>query len=249
MIEDKDNATGQASASFESGVQAANVEPCSQAKGGSNCSANGNNASPQLLDINELEDDSKESYVIYADVNKCKGCRKCELACIASHNEMTIKEAVKHRNTLASRVHVINSGATKLPVQCRQCENAPCTRVCPTHALIQTNSGKVVMRTQFCAGCGLCMMACPYGAITRSFIHLSDDEKERLERSEPRAVAVRCDLCHEWRRKENKFASACVEACPAKALALVTVEEYRKLRKGGATPLTTDHSLHDQDAP
>ncbi len=191
-----------------------------------------------------VEDDN-QAYVIYADTNKCKGCRKCEIACIASHHDMTIKEAVKHRQTLPSRVHVIRSGTTKLPVQCRQCEDAPCAKVCPTHALVQDASGKVVMRQQFCAGCCICMMACPYGAITRSFVQLSDDEKSRLESSEPRVVAVRCDLCQEWRKKENKTASACVEVCPAKALSLITIEEYRKLRKGEAQPLSTGNAQHD----
>ena len=36
-----------------------------------------------------------EQYIIYADSDKCRGCKKCELACIASHNNVTIKEAAK----------------------------------------------------------------------------------------------------------------------------------------------------------
>lgn len=199
---------------------------------------------------NEVAVEAQENYVIYADTNKCKGCRRCEIACIASHHDMTIKEAVKHRAQLPSRVHVIRSGTTKLPVQCRQCENAPCTRVCPTHALIQNKQGKVVMRPQFCAGCAVCMMACPYGAITRSFIHLSEEEKSRLERSEPRVVAVRCDLCQDWVHKEQKTVSACVEACPAKALTKVTLAEYRRLREGtDALPLANNSAKHEINEP
>ena len=59
-----------------------------------------------------------ERYVIYANADKCRGCRKCELACIASHNCMTIKEAVKARKELEPRVHVVRTDTIKMPVQC-----------------------------------------------------------------------------------------------------------------------------------
>ncbi|SHN52238.1 4Fe-4S dicluster domain-containing protein [Desulfovibrio litoralis] len=197
-----------------------------------------------------FENNDLANYVIYADTNKCRGCHKCEIACIASHYDMSIKEAVKRRKDLPSRIHVIKSGTTKLPIQCRQCENAPCAKVCPTHALIQTNGGKVVMRPQFCAGCEICMMACPYGAITRSFVKLSEEEQARLAHSEPRVVAVRCDLCQELSKKENRNVSACVEACPAKALTKVTIQEYRLLKaKNAPLPLADDSAVHETDMP
>ncbi|MDL2314502.1 4Fe-4S dicluster domain-containing protein [Desulfovibrio sp. OttesenSCG-928-C14] len=185
------------------------------------------------------ENGKHKNYVIYADATKCKGCRRCELACIASHNDMTIKEAIKVRNELEPRVHVIRTETLKMPVQCRQCEHAPCASVCPTQALQQDESGAVVMRTQYCAGCGLCVMACPYGAVTRSFVRLTEEEKARLDSGEgPRLVAVRCDLCEHWRAKEGKNVSACVEACPAGALRMIPVEEYRAMMKEGAVPHT-----------
>ena len=75
-------------------------------------------------------------------------------------------------------------------------------------------------------------MAGPYGAISRAFIRLSEDEKARQGRSEPRCIAVRCDLCKEWREEEGKSVSACVEACPAGALKMITLEEYRAQMSG-----------------
>ena len=186
--------------------------------------------------------DSNKNYVIYADADKCRACRKCELACIASHNQMTIKEAIKQRKELEPRVHVVKTENLKMPVQCHQCEDAPCARICPTDALVQEPGGPIIMRSQFCAGCGLCIMACPYGAISRSFIKLTEEEKSRLERSEPRCIAVRCDLCSEWREAEGKNTSACVEACPVGALSMIPLEEYRAIMAGEGI----DHTVAEQ---
>lgn len=190
--------------------------------------------------------DPNKNYVIYADADKCRACRKCELACIASHNHMTIKEAVKHRKELEPRVHVVKTENLKLPVQCHQCEDAPCARICPTDALVQEPGGRVIMRSQYCAGCGLCVMACPYGAITRSFIKLTEEEKARFERSEPRCIAVRCDLCSEWRESEGKATSACVEACPYGALRMIPLEEYRSIMAGEGIDHTVAEAFGQQ---
>lgn len=195
---------------------------------------------------------SNDRYVIYADADKCRGCRKCELACIASHNFMTIKEAIKARKErdLEPRVHVVKTDTIKMPVQCHQCDDAPCANVCPTQALVQDNKGHIVMRTEYCAGCGLCVMACPYGAITRTFVKITEEEKARLGRNEPRLVAVRCDLCQEWRKVEGKEVSACVETCPAGALRMIKVDEYRALLDGEAVShkeLDPDKEFNGED--
>lgn len=189
------------------------------------------------------------NYVIYADSSKCKGCRKCELACIASHNNMTLKEAVKHRKEFEPRVHVVKTETLKMPVQCHQCIDAPCAKVCPTQALRQDDGGKIVMRTQFCAGCGLCVIACPYGAVTKTFVNATTDEKSSLDGGEHRVIAVRCDLCTEWRAREGKDVSACVEACPAGALKMIPVEEYRRIMQEEAVPHEVLPLRDEQPAP
>ena len=41
--------------------------------------------------------------------DKCRACRRCEVACIAAHHGMTFKEAMKHRDVLVSRVQVVKA--------------------------------------------------------------------------------------------------------------------------------------------
>lgn len=168
-------------------------------------------------------------FVIEAEADKCRACRKCELACIASHHNMTIKEAAKKRNELTSRVQVVKTDNVKMPVQCRQCEHAPCARVCPTRALVQKD-GHVSMRAQYCAACKLCIMACPYGAISLSFIGLAEEAEDKAP-APRREVAVRCDLCADWREREGKATCACVEACPTKALHMVRKPRASELKQ------------------
>ncbi len=58
-----------------------------------------------------------QQYIIYADSDKCRGCKKCELACIASHNGVTIKEAAKLRKDHEPRVHVVKTDTLKMPLR------------------------------------------------------------------------------------------------------------------------------------
>ena len=60
-------------------------------------------------------------YMIESVPEKCKACRRCEIACIAAHHGLTFKEALKKRDELVARVHVVKSGSVKSPISCRQC--------------------------------------------------------------------------------------------------------------------------------
>ena len=166
-------------------------------------------------------------YMIESVPEKCKACRRCEIACIAAHHGLTFKEALKKRDELVARVHVVKSGSVKSPISCRQCENAPCARICPTGAL-QQDDGIVTMNAQICSGCQLCIMACPYGAISLESIGLPSATSETMAQKSMRSVAVRCDLCKDWMKREGKSVPACVEACPQRAIEFGPIEELRR---------------------
>lgn len=160
-------------------------------------------------------------YRIESVPDKCKACRRCEIACIAAHHGLTFKEALKKRDELVSRVHVIKDGALKAPISCQMCPDAPCVRICPSGVLTQDAEGLIHVNPQYCTGCMLCIMACPYGTISMEAIGMPAPGEQTMAQRTLRAVAVRCDLCEEWRKRENKDVPACVEACPAQARMLV----------------------------
>lgn len=154
--------------------------------------------------------------------DKCKACRRCEVACIAAHHGMTFKEAMKHRDALVSRVQVVKAEGLKTSVRCHQCQDAPCCNICPVQALSQDEDGRIHMNEEQCIACKMCVAACPYGAITMDAFTPEKGEEGLLACSFPhREIAVRCDMCHAWRMENGKKITACMEACPVRALYLV----------------------------
>lgn len=162
--------------------------------------------------------------------DKCKACRRCEVACIAAHNNMSFKEAMKNRDSMASRVQVIKEDGLKTSVRCHQCANAPCCNVCPTGALHQDSDGQISLNDSLCAACEMCIKACPYGTISMATVcDLAPAETvDGPACGLPgRYVAIKCDMCKSWRMENGKKITACMEACPVRALVLVEADGTR----------------------
>ena len=51
---------------------------------------------------------------------------------------------------------------------CKHCNQAGCLEVCPTHALMRTELGNVVVQQDVCNGCRACIPACPFGVISHN---------------------------------------------------------------------------------
>lgn len=180
---------------------------------------------------------NSNSFVI-ADSSKCIGCKVCEVACFTVHNENNNVAATVGTVTIPiiPRLNVIKGEGFAVPVQCRHCEDAPCANVCPVRAIKQENN-TIVVDEKSCIGCKTCLMACPVGAI--DLLPQYDNGKEMLQlnlkqegenglEEIAKSIAYKCDLCKESGKP------ACVNACPQKALSLVTVAEEKKARNKAA---------------
>jgi Fe-S-cluster-containing hydrogenase component 2 len=143
---------------------------------------------------------------IMVDPERCVGCHTCELACAVAHTRSgTLIGAVLGEEPLTPRNRVVKVAEVKFSTQCRQCEDAPCVKVCPTGATFRTETYTAVNPNR-CIACGLCMMVCPFGAIHISTVRINGNTKR---------AATKCDLC-----VDRADGPACVEACPTQALSL-----------------------------
>jgi carbon-monoxide dehydrogenase iron sulfur subunit len=161
-----------------------------------------------------------EGKAIICRIDRCLGCRSCEVACAVAHSRSgDLLGAISESPRPRARVTVEPAGAHGLPLQCRHCENAPCIMVCPTEAMHRDSErGPVLIDEARCIGCKLCMVVCPFGSISAS-----DDGK----------AVLKCDLCQ--KRLEAGEEPACVTACLTHALQFVDVGEHgRKKRKAAA---------------
>jgi len=91
---------------------------------------------------------------------KCIKCKGCEAIC-KNFNEVP-------DGVFRIKVVTINEGQEgqlNLPMPCLHCNDPPCLKVCPTHAIWKRQEdGVVLVNKDVCIGCGYCASACPFGA-------------------------------------------------------------------------------------
>jgi Fe-S-cluster-containing dehydrogenase component len=174
------------------------------------------------------------------NLTRCIGCRKCAHACLSENNQSRDSAADIEMSYI--RVLELNKGAINLetstayydpetvpqkdkyymPVQCHQCRNSPCTKVCPVQATWQEPDGLVVVDYNWCIGCRYCMAACPYDA--RRFNYkkptipqaaINPDQDYLSNRVRPKGVVEKCTFCLQ-RTRAGKY-PACLEVCPTGA--------------------------------
>ncbi|MCJ7613778.1 thiamine pyrophosphate-dependent enzyme [Candidatus Bathyarchaeota archaeon] len=128
---------------------------------------------------------------VYCNPKKCNGCVVCEYACSMEKEETF--------NPVKSRIRAVRLDTiSNVAMTCRTCNDAPCVAACPNDALTQSTENKtIVVDERKCKGCGWCIQACEYGAIT---LHPSTKK------------AIVCDMCN--------GEPVCVQWCPESALSL-----------------------------
>lgn len=162
---------------------------------------------------------SKIHQIVITNPELCIGCKACEKACV--------KESIKRGKLGITRIRVFKVEKISATNQCRQCDDAPCAVVCPSGAL-QNLTDFVHLNEHLCVGCGLCTVACPYGAVSLDSTGVFGVEKDANYLSQPGfpSLAVKCDICDG--REEG---SACVEACPKGAIIMLDSNSEHKIGK------------------
>jgi len=93
------------------------------------------------------------------DSDRCIGCQCCMFACARRQASTGLSKAC---------IEVRSVGGMErgfIIIVCRDCDNHPCTLVCPTNAIKTSKNPGVVIDMTKCNGCGHCTKACIIGAI------------------------------------------------------------------------------------
>lgn len=130
----------------------------------------------------------------------CSGCMRCMTTCSTYTTGAT--------SLSSSRIHIMRHEGHAVScideeddliftlIACQQCDNPPCAKLCPTKAIAKDEeTGVVAIDHDQCMGCRLCLINCPFGAISY------DERRKRL---------IKCDLCG--------GDPQCVRLCPTGAL-------------------------------
>jgi anaerobic carbon-monoxide dehydrogenase iron sulfur subunit len=131
--------------------------------------------------------------MIDCDIRACVGCRACEVACSLEHFGAVSPALAR------IRVAKIENTGIDLAIACAGCVERHCLN-CPGEALSVGSRGEILLDSALCNGCGICVEACPIGAVGWFRDH-----------------PLVCDLCC--------GRTVCIGACPSKALSLREEED------------------------
>jgi len=172
-------------------------------------------------------------YVYALNISRCVGCRKCVHAC-AKENNCSREPQIQYIRVLKMEKGSIDvetsdhhydpesvpeHDAYYMPVQCHQCANPPCVKVCPVEATWQEPDGITVIDYDWCIGCRYCEAACPYWARRFNFAEpeipadgINPDMSYLSNRPRRKGVMEKCTFC--LHRTRNGRMPACAEVCP-----------------------------------
>lgn len=174
-------------------------------------------------------------YAFAFELNKCSGCRTCQVLCKETY-DLPLDNLYRRVYNYQGGEWTINEAGTYVPqnmfgyfisLACNHCETPVCVASCPTGAMQKDEeTGIVWTDKEVCIGCRSCETACPYNAPTFN---------------EAENFMMKCDMCKEQVEGGNK--PLCVTGCRDRALDFGTLDELRDKYGVGdveVEPLPTD---------
>lgn len=163
-------------------------------------------------------------WTMIIDLRNCDGCQsvgkppQCTTACIEGH---FVPEPMQWIEVFEGNLP--GGGTQFIPAPCQQCQNPPCTNVCPVGATFAAPEGTILIDQNRCIGCRICMAACPYD---RRFFNWGDAPippeamlaQYDIEHQTPaqKGTVMKCDFCPDMARAG--VLPYCAQGCPNKAI-------------------------------
>jgi len=178
-----------------------------------------------------------EGVAVVVDLDKCIGCRACQIACqewngrkalnttfsptftnprdlhadawkVVFFHEFPVSKTLKFAE---AEVAINTVEVVPVPYNCLHCAEAPCARACPVGAIKVSPEGAVVIEPGECIGCGFCLDACPYNVPRRG----SDGKY------------YKCTFCVD--RIQSGLEPACVKVCPTNVFTFTSMREATRI--------------------
>lgn len=133
------------------------------------------------------------------DLRRCIGCSACTIGCKA---ENVLPPGVVYRPVVDEEIGTYPKVTRRfIPRPCMQCENPPCTPVCPVKATHKREDGIVVVDYERCIGCRYCITACPYNARSADF---GEEYTESTPMVQDYELRPNFEYKKKWPRKHNQ---------------------------------------------